>query len=72
MSFTTQEVDRIRELCERDGISKTASVLSVHRTSVMAILAGEAVRPNTEKVIRMGLSLNGDSNGSNGASKAVK
>lgn len=54
-NLTASELAKLRAMTKADGVAKVSARLGVHRTSVTALLAGEDVRPNTIKVIRMAL-----------------
>lgn len=55
MSLTKKEIDDLRGLANRLGTSGAAEVLKVHKTSLIRVLAGEELRPNTEAVLRKAL-----------------
>lgn len=46
------EIDRIRKLVESEGVDGAAAQLDVHKESVLRVLAGLDVRPNTERALK--------------------
>ena len=53
--MTKQEIDKLRGLSNRVGTQAAANMIGIHRTSLIALLAGEAIRPVTEQVVRAAL-----------------
>lgn len=49
--LTKQDIDAVRGLVNRVGAPEAARILGVHRTSLLALLSGVGVRPNTDAVI---------------------
>ncbi len=51
MSLTAKQIDQLRGLANRLGTTDAAEALKVHKTSLIRVLAGEELRPNTEAVL---------------------
>ncbi len=54
--LTKQQIDSVRGLAGRVGVTEAAKMLGVHRTSLLSLLSGAVeIRPNTESQIRHSL-----------------
>ncbi len=52
MSLTNRDVDRIRGLCNRVGVSTAADMLGISRQSLLALLAGTGIKEGTSEIVQ--------------------
>jgi hypothetical protein len=55
MNLTDKEEKLVRKLVHSVGITEAARILEIHRSSLLTILSGSQIKPNTAAVMRANL-----------------